>query len=290
MEPFMLTEKPGSDAGLLHLAKWEAFEGITAGFSTRNGGVSAPPRQALNTALHVGDEASDVIANRKLVAEALGWNFAAWTCAEQVHGNRVHAVTSADAGRGRLDRDSAIPDTDALITNEPDILLAMYFADCVPLYFYDPATNALGLAHAGWKGTVANVAAATIEAMRNHYGTKPEDLMAAVGPSIGACCYEVDEAVLKHVRPLAAELEDIYQADASPLVTNAKEGHARLNLKEFNRHLMIKAGILPSRIEMTTWCTGCRTDIFFSHRQENGATGRMMSWLGRRGEYRHGVG
>ncbi|MBB6636319.1 peptidoglycan editing factor PgeF [Cohnella thailandensis] len=279
-EPFVLTGNAQASAGLLRLETWEKFEGLTAGFSTRNGGVSAPPRHTLNTALHVGDAPADVVANRRRVAEELGWDFEAWTCAEQVHGSRVHAVTSADAGRGRLDRESAIPDADALIANEPGILLVMYFADCVPLYFFDPDTNAIGLAHAGWKGTVANVAAATVDEMRKRYGTKPERLLGAVGPSIGACCYEVDEAVLKHVGPLAAELDAHLQEDAQPLVTNAKEGRAQLNLKEFNRHLMIKAGILPSRIEMTTWCTGCRTDLFFSHRQENGATGRMMSWLG----------
>jgi YfiH family protein len=195
-----------------------------------------------------------------------------------VHGNRVHVVTAADRGRGRLDRDSAVQETDALITNETDVLLAMYFADCVPLYFLDPVTGALGLAHAGWKGTVADVAGETVRAMERTFGTKPADLLAAVGPSIGACCYEVDEAVLAHVRPLAQRLK----AGNESFFVSSGNGRAKLDLKEINRHFMIKAGILPSRIELTTWCTGCRTDLFFSHRMENGATGRMMSWLGRK--------
>jgi YfiH family protein len=280
MEPF----KPRSgrhEAALLHLDVWEENESVTAGFSTRNGGVSASPRNTLNTALHVGDIAADVIANRRRVAEALGWDFAAWTCAEQVHGNRVHAVTAADRGRGRLDRESAIPDADALITNEPGVLLVMYFADCVPLYFYDPATGAAGLAHAGWKGTVADVAGETIRAMSETYGARPETMRAAVGPSIGACCYEVDEAVMGRVRPLTGRLREELGAPEETFYKHGGNGRARLDLKEINRHLMIKAGILPSRIEMTTWCTGCRTDLFFSHRMEKGATGRMMSWLGK---------
>ncbi|THF75581.1 peptidoglycan editing factor PgeF [Cohnella fermenti] len=280
MEPFIRPQRPQGSAELLHLEAWESRWGLTAGFSTRHGGVSAEPRHSLNTALHVGDSPEDVIANRRRVTETLGRPFEAWTCAEQVHGSRVYEVSAKDAGRGRLDRESAIPDADALVTREPEALLTMFFADCVPLYFYDPEANAIGLAHAGWKGTAADVAAATVEAMGRLYGTKPERLLAAVGPSIGACCYEVDEAVLKHVRPLAAELDGYLQEGAASLVLDVKEGRARINLKEFNRHLMIKAGILPSRIELSTWCTGCRTDLFFSHRKEKGATGRMMSWLG----------
>ena len=276
MEPFKLREE--GEVRLLRLERWEAHAGVTAGFTTRYGGVSAAPLQTLNTALHVGDEPQAVAANRERVAGALGWDVAAWTCAEQVHGNRVHVVTAADRGRGRLDRASAVQDTDALITSEPDVLLVMYFADCVPLYFFDPAAGALGLAHAGWKGTVLDVAGETVRAMERAFGTKPADLLAAIGPSIGVCCYEVDEAVLRRVRPLAEGAE----AGGRPFFIPGGDGRARLDLKEINRHLMIKAGILPSRIEMSTWCTGCRTDLFFSHRKENGATGRMMSWLGRK--------
>lgn len=286
MEPFKLTDNEvndGSSPVLLRLESWEKREGLTAGFTTRIGGVSAAPRDSLNTALHVGDDAEDVVRNRRRVAEALGWEFSAWTCAEQVHGNRVHVVTAADKGSGRLDRASAIQEADALVANEPGVLLVMYFADCVPLYFYDPESGAVGLAHAGWKGTVLDVAAETVRTMGERFGSRPEALLGAIGPSIGACCYEVDEAVLKHVRPLA-EAAGAGAADGgSAFHTPTGNGRARLDLKEMNRHLMIKAGILPSRIELTTWCTGCRTDLFFSHRTENGATGRMMSWLGKKG-------
>lgn len=285
MEPFSAIDRGERSAALLHLANWEnRFAGLTAGFTTRRGGVGAAPHDTLNTALHVGDEPAAVASNRRRVAEALGWDFAAWTCAEQVHGNRVRVVTAEDRGSGRDSRESAIQDTDALIANVPDVLLVMYFADCVPLYFYDPETGAMGLAHAGWKGTVADVAGETVRAMAREYGARPETLLAAIGPSIGACCYEVDEPVMRHVRPLAAELGAAPGSGAGsgarPAYIERGDGRASLDLKEINRHLMIKAGILPSRIEMTTWCTGCRTDVFFSHRRENGRTGRMMSWLG----------
>jgi YfiH family protein len=273
VEPFQLS--PESDESLLMLQSWCDLDGVTAGFTTR---------QAFNTALHVGDNPENVVNNRRRVVERLGWSFDSFTCAEQVHGNHVHVVTQEDAGRGRYDRQSAIADKDALITNVPGVLLAMYFADCVPLYFYDPLTESLGLAHAGWKGTVSEVAIKTVEQMTANYGAKPENMLAAIGPSIAACCYEVDESVLRHVRPILESLQMSNQfVDVSGIIQPSLTiDRAHLDLKHLNRHLMIKAGIMPSRIEMSSWCTGCRTDLLFSHRKENGVTGRMMSWLGKK--------
>ncbi|MOA02188.1 Laccase domain protein [compost metagenome] len=165
------------------------------------------------------------------------------------------------------------------MTDVQDVLLASYYADCVPLYFYDPENQAIALAHAGWKGTVKQIAAETIQAMQRAYGSKPEQLMAAIGPSIGDCCYEVDGPVIGQVQQLMDELQ--LDADLAGTLLSMKEsGKANLNLKEINRQIMIKAGILPIRIELTKWCTGCRRDLFFSHRKENGTTGRMASWIG----------
>ncbi|MEK0313083.1 peptidoglycan editing factor PgeF [Cohnella sp. 56] len=277
MEPFAYESVPGTRVvapELLPLAPWARFESLTAGFSARGGGQSLAPRASLNTALHVEDDEAAVIANRRAIAEALDWPFEAWTCAEQVHGKRVYRVTSEDRGRGRQSRESAIQDADALITDESGILLVMYFADCVPLYFYDPKRGALGLAHAGWKGTVADIAAATVAAMSREYGSEPAELYAAIGPSIGGCCYEVDETVMRQVREVVPDENKFYTASSA--------GKSRLNLKEINKHLMIKAGIMPSRIEMSGWCTSCSTNLFFSHRMEQGRTGRMMSWLGKK--------
>lgn len=263
MEPFPIrdhTETPD----MLFLSGWDSIRGVTAGFTTRHAG---------NVALHVGDDAEAVIARRRITASALNWDFGAWTCGEQVHGHSVRVVRRGDAGRGRMDRQTAFPDTDALITDEPDILLVQFFADCAPLYFLDPATGAIGLAHAGWRGTVEDIAGQTVNRMREAFGTKPQDLVAAVGPSIGSCCYEVDDKVISRVLAITAD---------DGVLTPTANGRAKLDLKELNRQLMIKAGILPSRIELSTWCTSCRTDLFFSHRAEQGRAGRMMSWLGRK--------
>ncbi|GLX68275.1 peptidoglycan editing factor PgeF [Paenibacillus glycanilyticus] len=253
---------------------------LTAGFTGRGGGVSEDAWASLNVGLHVGDADEDVVRNRRLITEAIGWPFEAWTCGEQVHGCEVFQVTESERGMGRESRASAIADTDGLMTNIPGVLLASFYADCVPLYFYDPENQAVALAHAGWKGTVQQIATRTIEAMQEQYGTKPEELLCAIGPSISDCCYEVDGFVIDKLQPLVEELARELTVDPELMMTLVENGKAMVNLKQINRHIMLKAGILPIHIELSQWCTGCSTDQFFSHRKEGGKTGRMASWIG----------
>ncbi len=280
MEPFQHREA-GDGPSLFMLQCWmNDAAGLTAGITGRDGGVSTEPPGSLNCGLHVGDRPEDVIRNRKRVAESLGWPFEAWTSAEQVHGDAVFRVVREDRGRGRADRDSAIPDTDAIMTDVPDILLTSFYADCVPLFFHDPEHGAVALAHAGWKGTVLEIARKTAEQMTAAYGTDPARLRGAIGPSIGSCCYEVDEPVIARMEPLVQALCGASGAEPSTMIEPAAPGKAMLNLKEINRQIMIKAGILPTNIELTTRCTGCRHDAFFSHRLEQGRTGRMASFIG----------
>ncbi|RIX59324.1 peptidoglycan editing factor PgeF [Paenibacillus nanensis] len=281
-EPFVQNESRQSakEPSLFLLSPWLSRDSrLTAGFSGREGGVSSAPWDSLNIGLHVGDAADAVIANRKRLTDKIGWPFEAWTCAEQVHGNRVAQITADERGRGREALSDAINDCDAIMTNVPGVLLASFYADCVPLYFYAPSSGAVALAHAGWRGTVKKIAEETVQAMKQAYGTEPEELLAAIGPSIGSCCYEVDGAVITEVDRVLSELR-LEEADKNACMRLKSNGKADLNLKEINRQIMIKAGILPSRIELTNWCTGCRTDLFFSHRTEGGRTGRMASWIG----------
>lgn len=295
MEPFVLvkdvikdieeqTYHGDQDPLLLYIEPWKTlFERLTAGFTTRHGGVGQEPYATLNCAYHVGDDAEAVLRNRRLVTEKLAFPLEAWTCGEQVHGKAVAVITDKDKGRGFLDRQSALQDTDGLVTNVPGVLLTSFYADCVPLYFYDPVKQAVGLAHAGWKGTVAGIAVSMVETMEREYGSRREDIRAAIGPSIGDCCYEVDEAVMQHVRVWLDEPQDNdeYKQSASKRIyTPIANGKTMLNLKECNRHIMMKAGILPDHIECTTWCTSCHPELFFSYRKENGVTGRMASWIG----------
>ncbi|OMF22765.1 multicopper polyphenol oxidase [Paenibacillus sp. FSL H8-0548] len=265
---------------LFLLPDWMARnEELTVGFTGRGGGVSKAPWSSFNMGLHVGDQDHSVIANRRLLTEAIGWPFDAWTCAEQVHGNVVHQVVETDKGRGRDSLSDVIKDCDAIMTDVPGVLLASFYADCVPLYFYDPVHNAVALAHAGWKGTVQQIAKVTVEAMGDAYGSAPNTLLAAIGPSISGCCYEVDGVVIDQVQQLTERL-GLEGEVTDHMLKRSENGKANLYLKEINRQIMIKAGILPIHIELTQWCTGCRRDLFFSHRKEGGLTGRMASWIG----------
>lgn len=253
-------DKPGAAVGK------DGPAGIVAGMSLRAGGVSAAPWASLNCALHVGDDPDHVRENRRRLALSAGFAPEDWTSAEQTHGNRVRVVEAADRGAGRRTRETAFPDTDAMITREPGILLAAFFADCVPLFFVDPVRRAVGIAHAGWRGTALDIAGRTVRAMAEAFGTNPGDLRAAIGPSIGPCCYEVDDAVVGQIG-----------ADAARRTAG---GRFMLDLKEANRQFMIKAGLAPNHIEVSGYCTRCRTDLFFSHRGEGGTTGRMAAFIG----------
>jgi len=273
MEPFLL--KTG-ELSYFSIPSWEKISpSLSVGFSIREGGTSTGNFNSFNLALHVRDSDENVIENRKKLAAAINFPFSAWTTAEQVHGNNVEIITLAERGRGRNRLEDSISNTDGILTNVPDILLTSYYADCVPLYFFDPVKKIIGLAHAGWKGTVLKIGEKMVSEMIKNFNSRPEDIKVVIGPSIGQCCYEVNKQV---INPLKAELTCI--PDEAILVKGNE--HFNLDLKKINNQIMIKAGILPQNIEISSLCTGCNTDLFFSHRMENGITGRMASWIGMR--------
>ncbi|MNI08192.1 Laccase domain protein [compost metagenome] len=278
MEPFIRHEQEGQPV-LYFIEKWmNSFPGLTVGFTSRHGGVSVEPFTSMNCGLHVQDADDAVIINRERLANTLQVPFDSLIFAEQVHSNEVITLTQADKGRGITSRENAIQAKDGFVTNEKGIVLCALFADCVPLFFYDPVKRVAGLAHAGWKGTVANIAAATCSLMTTAYGSNPEHIHAAIGPSIGSCCYEVDEVVASRVKALLSEIEMLTD-DRKYVLLEQSTRKYQLNLQELNRILLLKAGILSSHIEVTQLCTSCSTDWFFSHRKEGGATGRMSAWI-----------
>ncbi|MCL6456779.1 MAG: peptidoglycan editing factor PgeF [Gorillibacterium sp.] len=285
MEPFEYVTEPG-EPGLFFLQSWmERYPRLKAGFTSRHGGVSQGDFASLNMGLHVLDHPQDVIENRERVATAIKLPLKEWVYGEQVHGSRVAVVTGLDRGKGTLDRLTALQETDAFVTNEQDICLAALFADCVPLFFFDPVTQSVALAHAGWKGTVAQIARYTVEAMVREYHVVPRNLLAAIGPSIGKCCYEVDEALISRIDQTLDEVlphkDEASIKKSRDCFYTSKDGKKfNLDLHQVNRQIMIKAGIMPSSIEITEKCTGCGTDFFYSHRKEHGITGRMAAWIG----------
>jgi YfiH family protein len=279
MEPFILSNSD-ERLDLMYISAWQKkFPQLKAGFSSRLGGSSVAPFESLNCGLHVADSDKAVIFNRERIAEVVGLPIDSWIYAEQVHGCEVERVTQEDMGKGIRSRETAIQAKDAFVTQSPNVCLAALFADCVPLYFYDPVHQAIGLAHAGWKGTVQQIAAVTLSVMQQDYGSEPHQVFAAIGPSIGLCCFEVNEVVMNKVWELFGR-EWLGDKPDKPLYQVKENGKFMVNLQEINRQIMIKAGILPSHIEVTQLCTSCHTDLFFSHRKENGNTGRMVAWIG----------
>lgn len=252
----------------LTIPKFEDTDLVQHGFSTRLGGNSQPPFSSLNLGLHVGDDKDTVLKNRKTFCQAVGVNWRDMVAAEQVHGDAVHVVTDLDRGKGASDYATALSATDALITNIPGIPLSTYYADCVPIFFLDPVTPAIGLAHAGWKGTVARIGAKTLLRMGDVFGTSPNKCLIGIGPSIGPCCYEVDEYVKDKFMEQSWTSEGIFK----PVKQKWK-----LDLPTANERALLEAGALPENIFVSNYCTMCRTDLFFSYRAEEGKTGRMAA-------------
>jgi hypothetical protein len=262
----------------LHLREWEAmYPGLCAGFTLRTGGHSRPPFSSQNHGLHVGDDPAEVVANRRLLTKRLGFPFSSWTCGDQVHGTKICRVTADRRGAGREQLQEAIPAADGLHTDLSDVLLTSFYADCVPLYFLDPKSSAVGLAHAGWKGTVGKISSEMVKAFAREYGSDPSKLLVAIGPAIGGCCYQVDGRIVIQVQAATARW-------SAAVVPDKVEDRYLLDLPLLNELILEEAGVAKERILRTEWCTNCRKDLFFSHRGEAGKTGRMASFIGWRAE------
>ena len=256
----------------------EAFErsGIVQhGFSTRKGGVSQGPYESLNIGLHVGDDSDRVRINRQRLATALAVSSERMVVPAQVHGNQVKVVTGRHAGAGVQDLSSALPGVDALVTQETDLALCTVYADCVPVYILDPVHQAIGLAHAGWKGTTAQIGAQTLQQISASFGTKARDCLIGIGPSVGPCCYEVDRSVWRQFTA-AFSLKDRARISQVGTISN----RFYLNLWEANRLTLMAGGVLAANIWIAGICTRCHQDWFYSYRAAEGQeTGRMAAVL-----------
>lgn len=239
------------------------------GISTKHGGCSLGQYASLNLGLHVEDEAEKVIANRRIFCEALGMDSEKTTTCQQVHGSNVAVITEKQAGAGFLDFSQSIPDTDALITNVPGVPLMLFFADCTPILLADPVHKAVGLAHGGWKGTFGSIVAKAVEAMQDNYGSRPEDILAAIGPSIGSCCYQIGDDLAEKFRAKFPE----FQAE----ILSCPEGNIHLDLQRTNTLQLLQAGLKPEHIENAHVCTCCHSEQFFSYRADKGKTGRIAA-------------
>ncbi len=244
---------------------------------SRQGGLSAAPYSSLNTGLSVGDDRPTVFANRRRLAEALGrpgWPMAtSWI----VHGNEVIEVGAewkddhmqlGDPGPRRKG--------DALMTREPEVFLLISFADCLPVLYFDQAQRVTAIAHAGWRGTSLGIAGQTVRALAERFGSRPADLLVGLAPAIGPCCYEVGPDVVEAFE----RSPEVWESAAFQPHSAGRADRWMLDLQETNRRQLLAAGVVQEHIETMPFCTACRTDLFFSHRREQGKTGRFAVLVG----------
>lgn len=252
---------------------FEQFQDIVHAFSTRLGGVSQGIYSSMNLSFTRGDEEAAVYENYRRLAAAVGFAAEDIVTSDQTHTANVRVVTEEDRGNG-ITKPRPYTDVDGMITNVPGLVLATFYADCVPLYFIDPVRHAIGLSHSGWRGTVAKIGRVTVDKMREMYGTDPQDLYTAIGPSICQDCYEVSEDVI-------LEFQNSFEKKYWDLLFYRKEnGKYQLNLWEANRLIMLEAGVKEEHISMPGICTCCNPEFLFSHRASHGKRGNLGAFLG----------
>ena len=242
--------------------------GVTHAFSTRVGGVSEGYLGSMNLSFHRGDDPEKVMENHRRFAEAVGYDYTKLVFSDQVHKTDIYKVTETDAGKGIV-RDSDITETDGLMTDVPGIPLMTFYADCVPVFFYDPVKKVVAMNHSGWKGTVAKISKCMIERLGDEYGTDPSDLICAVGPSICKDCYEVSEDVADQFKMAYTEFQ------VPQIVYPKEDGKYLLDLHRANYFNLVDAGVTPEKIDITNICTCCNSEWLFSHRASKGFRGNL---------------
>lgn len=242
--------------------------GVVHGFSTRIGGVSKGYLGSMNLSFHRGDDPDAVMENHRRFADAVGYDYRKLVFSDQVHKTDIYKVTEKDAGKGIM-RDTDIREIDGLMTNVPGIPLMTFYADCVPVFFYDPVKKVVAMNHSGWKGTVAKISRCMLSRLKEEYGTEASDLICAVGPSICKDCYEVSEDVAK-------QFMDAYtKAQVNEIVYDKGDGKYLLDLHRANYYNLVDSGVLPEKIDVTNICTCCNSDVLFSHRASHGLRGNL---------------
>ncbi len=232
---------------------------IRHGFTTIKGGYSTGKIQGLNLGFRVGDRIESVMKNYKAVSGDLGLSISNMVLAKQTHTDNVRVVTAEDKGKG-LTKESDIEDTDGLITNEKNIPLVVFSADCIPVLLADKHGRAIGAVHAGWRGTVMKIPQKAVSLMAENYGIKPRDIVVSIGPGIGKCCFEVGEEVAKEFAP--------------SFVKKGENGKFYVDLWEANASALMEIGVLKKNISIAKICTKCNDD-FYSYRRMGDKTGRM---------------
>ncbi len=264
-----MTLHKSEDVEFLTYDRLSKIDFINHAFSTRKGGVSTGIFSSMNLSFE-HDDFDKVTENYKRFCKAAGFDFMSLVASSQDHHTFVRVCKNEHKGIG-IYRKKDIQSVDALVTNEKGLTLVTYYADCTPLFFVDTKNKAIGLAHAGWRGTVAKIGAKVIQTMIDNYGTNAEDLVCAIGPAISKCCYEVDKACIDNFYSL--------NLDSEKFIFPKDDGKYMLDLLECNREILVNEGVKNENIVISDLCTKCNSDLLWSHRATNGKRGTMSAFL-----------
>lgn len=245
---------------------------IKHGFTTRLGGVSEGIFSSLNLSFSRGDEKEAVLTNYRRIGEKIGYKIEDFVASHQTHTTNIRIVSDKDKGKGII-KPQDYEEVDGLMTDEKDIVLFTYYADCVPLYFVDTVKKVIALSHSGRMGTVKRMGAKTIEKMISVYGSKTEDIICAIGPSICKDCYEVGEEVAEEFK------REFDVQEVKDFLEYKQNGKYQLDLWRANEIILLNAGIKKENIENRQICTCCNEDILFSHRASKGKRGNLAAFM-----------
>ncbi len=263
-----LTLVKNGDIQYIQFPKLNATGAVKHLFSTRHGGVSEGDCATMNLSFNRNDSRENVMENYRRLCGCVGIDAADLVLSQQTHTNNVLCVDKTHCGTG-----VTLPsfnDVDGLITNERGVALVTQYADCTPLLFCDPVKGVIATSHAGWRGTVKLIGKVTVEKMVSQYGCNPEDIIAAIGPCIGKCCYEVDE-------PVYSEFCKIPFLNLESIFTVKGDGKYMLDLVEANRQILLNSGILPQNLDLSDICTCCNSEDLHSHRATKGKRGNLAA-------------
>lgn len=253
---------------------YEKLSFIKHGFSTRLGGVSEGIYSSLNLGFNRGDSDVNVITNYERISHSMGVDPHSLVMSDQVHKTNLRKIGLGDCGKGIYQKKD-YAEIDGIYTNEPGITLVTAYADCVPLYFVDPVNHAIALSHAGWRGTIGKIGQKTVETLCQEYGSKPEELLVVIGPSICQDCYEVSEDVAEEFKKEINE--ELWQQIVPE--TKGKKHKYQLDLWKANRYFLEEAGVKSENIVTSGVCTCCNSDLFHSHRASKGQRGSLSAFL-----------
>lgn len=257
-------------AGKVHYLEPQIFAATGAalqGFTTRHEGVSRQPYNSLNLGTATQDSSHNVQGNRSILARAFGTRAERLVTVTQVHGTDLLVIDTPNPDYAHFLK----LECDGLITNQPGVMIGVCVADCVPILLLDPKKKVVAALHAGWKGTAGEIGRKGVEALVGMFGSRQSDILAAIGPAIGRCCYEVNTPVMEAFRKNGSGLE-CFEQKSTP-------GNWRLDLAAANYGQLLAAGLSATNIETTTFCVSCEHDLFFSYRRDGGETGRQMGFI-----------